>query len=334
MKINKTIYLTIAIFTLAMVFMACSSGKVTWKHQEIAYINTGINPDAWALVPAGEFFEGQFKNLNHLKNIDYDYEIMVTDVTNAQYARYLNEALAAGKIKVEGNRVLGYYPGDKYYGYRHERKIDPGDYLYFALEEPGTRIKFDGKTFTVDRGFENHPVTMVTWFGARAYCQFYGWRLPTELEWEKAARGTKFTAYPWGNEIGPEYANFNLSNKEIRRVLGVKHGITTPVGFFNGKKYGDFQTKDARSPYGLYDMAGNVWQWIADKYPKMSDRFMKGGSWMNYDIYLRIWMRNSALPWYYSINVGFRCVRDVKKPETTEEATEEIQKEEGENLEK
>ncbi len=299
----------------------CGNQPEKWTHEEIKYIDTGVSPETWALVPAGPFFQGQFKNLRHLKNLDYDYEIMVTDVTNLQYAKYLNEALAAGKIKVEGNDVKGFYPGEEFTGYRHERKIGPGYYLYYALERPGSRIRFDGKQFAVDKGFENHPVTMVTWFGARGYCQFYGWRLPTEAEWEKAARGTEdFRAYPWGNEITPHHANYELSNKELRKILGTKHGITTPVGFFNGKKYGDFQTVDARSPYGLYDMAGNVWQWVADKHERMSDRFMKGGSWMNYDVYLRIWSYNSALPWNYYIDVGFRCVRDVKeKPEGAQE---------------
>lgn len=333
MRLNKILVIILAVAFSAALFVGCDTEEQGWHHFEIKYIDTGVNSNSWAFIPAGEFFEGQFKNLNHLKKIDYDYEIMVTDVTNAQYAKYLNEALAAGKIKVNENKVLGFYPGDKYYGYRHERKINPGYYLYYLLEEPGDRIKFDGKIFTVDRGFENHPVVNVTWFGARGYCQFYGWRLPTELEWEKAARGPDFRAYPWGNEISPEYANYNLSNKKLRKILGVNHGITTPVGFFNGKKYGDFQTKDARSPYGLYDMAGNVWQWIADKYPKMSDRFMKGGSWMSYDIYLRIWARNSALPWYHDIDIGFRCARDVKNPEMISEEAKQSPTS-GEKLEK
>ncbi len=324
---RRILIITLAIASLML--WGCVNQPEKWTHEEIKHIDTGVDPNSWVLIPAGEFFEGQFRNLRHLKKLNYDYEIMVTDVTNAQYAKYLNEALAAGKIKIENNQVKGFYPGEKYTGFRHERKIGPGYYLYYPLEEHGTRIKFDGKTFTVDKGFENHPVTMVTWFGARGYCQFYGWRLPTEAEWEKAARGTEdFRAYPWGNEITPHHANYDLSNKEIRKLLGVNHGITTPVGFFNGKKYGDFQTVDAKSPYGLYDMAGDVWQWVADKHERMSDRFMKGGSWMDYDIYLRIWAYNSALPYNYYINVGFRCARDVKKEAPQEEnpASENVEK--------
>jgi len=88
-------------------------------------------------------------------------------------------------------------------------------------------------------------------------------------------------------------------------------GGTSPVGFYNGKKYGSQQTVDAVSPFGLYDMAGNVWQWTGDIYPDQHYRYMRGGSKADYSYNLRIWMRNSAGPDYYSIHVGFRCARDI-----------------------
>ncbi|MEK6256867.1 MAG: hypothetical protein N2C13_06080, partial [Chloroflexota bacterium] len=73
--------------------------------------NTGIDPESWALVPAGELLMGQF---DHETMIAYDYEIMVTNVTNAQFARYLNDALADGTIKIVGEMLVGYYPGDEF----------------------------------------------------------------------------------------------------------------------------------------------------------------------------------------------------------------------------
>src|SRR5690606_28007950 len=90
-----------------------------------------------------------------------------------------------------------------------------------------------------------------------------------------------------------------------------KQGDTTPVGFYNGQAYGGYQTEEAVSPYGLYDMAGNVWQWTADDYPYLHYRFMRGGSRSDYEPFLRTWARNSAGPDHVGFNVGFRCVQDV-----------------------
>jgi formylglycine-generating enzyme required for sulfatase activity len=150
-------------------------------------IETGIDPNAWALIPEGEFLIGQHE---HETLLAYDYEFMITDVTNAQYAAFLNEALAAGAIHIEGDQMLGYYPGDPFHGIKHEEPIEAGDWLLMPLDQEGWRLAYDGGQFSALPGYENHPVTLVTWFGARAYCDFYGWRLPSEAEWEKAARGT------------------------------------------------------------------------------------------------------------------------------------------------
>ena len=274
---------------------------------KITYLETGVSPDSWVLVPAGRFFRGQH---NHETKVDYDYEIMLTHVTNGQYARYLNEALAKGAIKIAGKKVMGEYPGDPFDGYKHEFKIEAGYKLHLPLGDPGQRIKFDGKRFSSEKGYENHPVVMVTWFGAKAYADFYGWRLPTEIEWEKAARGADTRAYPWGDEIARNQANFYSSRDPFEKTFG-KQGGTTPVGYYDGGKHGGYQTLDGRSPYGLYDMAGNVWQWTGDDYPYVHYRYMRGGSKANYEHNLRVWARNSAEPDFYSINVGFRCARDA-----------------------
>jgi len=286
------------------------------------YIETGIDPEAWALVPAGDFPYGQH---DHITKVDYDYEIMVTTVTNEQFARFLNEALAAGLIQVgevtietkkrnwDETGAYGYYPGDRYDGYKHEQEITPGDKLFFPTEAEGLRIQFDGQTFRAIHEYGNHPATMMTWFGANAYCQFYDWRLPTEIEWEKAARGTELVngrglPFPWGIHIERNNANFYSSTDLFEKMFG-KLGNTTPVGFFNGKTYDGYQTLDSASPYGLYDMAGNVWQWTGDIYPKQHYRHMRGGSFYSYEVDLRVWKFNSAGPEYYSPQVGFRCAR-------------------------
>ncbi len=158
-------------------------------------------------------------------------------------------------------------------------------------------------------GYENHPMTNVSWFGAWGYCEYYGYRLPSELEWEKAARGsTDDRPFPWGYEISRNSANYYASGDpfEDMSTFGSR---SSPVGFYNGRTYDGYATLNSVSPYGLYDMAGNVWQWIGDVTPGFSDRFMHGGSMNTYDMDLRIWVRNSAPPQYYGPGVGFRCVR-------------------------
>lgn len=276
-------------------------------------IDTGVDPESWAVVPAGEFLEGQHE---HPTLVDYDYEIMVTDVTNAQYARYLNEALAAEAVKLvaEDQDIVGYYPGDEFRGAKHEEPIAEGDWLHVDLDEEGLRLSFDGTTFTPLPGYENHPMVQVTWFGARAYCEYYGWRLPSEVEWEKAARGTDNRPYPWGDELERNNANFYSSHDLYQKITDSRGG-TTPVGFYNGKTYDGYKTLDSPSPYGLYDMAGNVWQWTGNVYEEQHYRYMRGGSKMEYEQWLRVWARNNAAPDYFGPSVGFRCARDITTTE-------------------
>lgn len=280
----------------------------------VPFIDTGIDPNSWVTISSGEFYKGQHA---HETMIEYDYEIMVTDVTNEQYAAYLNAALGQGLIVMHEDSVSGYYSGEPFDGYKHEFEYAAGTYIHLPLGKAGQRIHYKSGAFTVTPGFENHPVTMVSWFGASAFADFHGWRLPTENEWEKAARGTTTWAYPWGNEIARNQANY-YSSHDLFHKMFTSNTITTPVGFFNGKLYGDYQTKEGISPFGLYDMAGNVWQWTADDYHDTHLRYLRGGSQANYEYNLRVWARNNAGPDHYGINIGFRCVRDLHNQEKTQ----------------
>ena len=318
---KRTGLLVIMLLLLFLALAACTPAPEVGATTQ-PYIDTGINPEAWALVPAGVFPYGQH---SHPTQVDYDYEVMVTTVTNAQYAQYLNAALAAseiqvGEVQVEAGGeahleigVHGDYPGEPFDGYKHEEEITAGDKLYLPTQEAGLRLVFDGQYFSAMPEYANHPVTLVTWFGANAYCQYYGWRLPTEIEWEKAARGTEVVdgygkPFPWGREIEHNHANYYSSFDLFEKISG-KLGNTTPVGFYNGQTYDGYETLDAASPYGLYDMAGNVWQWTGDDYSDQHYRYLRGGSFYSYAVDLRVWKNNSAAPTYYSPQVGFRCAR-------------------------
>ncbi len=124
---------------------------------------------------------------------------------------------------------------------------------------------------TLNSSYAKHPVISVTWFGAKAYCDFYGFQLPSANEWEKAARGNHCFRYPWGNTIDAHYANYFNSQDPYEPG-------TTPVGFYNGKTNAGFKTRNAVSPYGCYDMAGNAWEWTRDKFAAAAPHHLgKGG---------------------------------------------------------
>jgi len=296
----KRILVSLLVFTLFLT--ACQAVDF---QAPAPLFDTGVDPESWVVIPAGAFLQGQF---NEEASIDDDYEIMVTDVTNEQYAAYLNAALADGSAVIKNGQVEGYYAGDPFAGARHEVEISAGNYIYIPVDDPYLKLDFDGTTFSAKSEWANHPMTMVSWFGAKAYCEYYGWRLPTELEWEKAARGTDGRPYPWGSEVFRNNANY-LTSRDPFEDMSSYGSRTTPVGFYNGSTYDGYATLDSASPYGVYDMAGNVWQWTANVYDSQHYRYMRGGSKDVYENNLRVWARNNATPTFTSPGVGFRCVR-------------------------
>jgi len=176
----------------------------------------------------------------------------------------------------------------------------------------------NGRSMPSDQAGSNHPVVNVDWNDAEAFCSWAGGRLPSEAEWEYAARGGREgSKYPWGNSISHEEANYGEDQCCAGLASGRDQWVnTSPVGSFSA------------NGFGLYDMAGNVWEWVGDAWHEgysgapsdgspwtsggdQSRRVLRGGSWFNDPRLLRVSGRSRVDTGYRFDNFGFRCARDA-----------------------
>ncbi|HOU15272.1 MAG TPA: SUMF1/EgtB/PvdO family nonheme iron enzyme [Anaerolineae bacterium] len=202
-------------------------------------------------IPAGAFPCGEERLPYYL----LAYRIRRCLVTNAEYAQFLQ---AHPDIPVPQTR-----------------------------DDWGRAYNWDPERRTYPAGKGNHPVVLVTWDEAAAYCAWAGGRLPTQEEWERAARGLDGRAYPWGNEFAAGRAN--------TRESGL--GAPTPVGVF----------VDGASPEGLLDMAGNVWEWTASDY-NLQTKVIRGGAWNFPADSAKVCAVERSRPDNRSPAIGFRVV--------------------------
>jgi len=281
---------------------------------------------AFLFAPAGEFLMGDVREEgnprerpSHPVTVD-SYFIGAYEVTNADYARFMDD---------------GGYADPAYWG--------AGGFNRFGAPRYWSNQACRGGGIPGNGRF---PVVGVSWYEANAYCAWLSvrtaeaYRLPTEAEWEKAARGGHFLdgderalvpnpidpprRYPWGNDIDGSYANYLASGDPYEPGL-------TPVGYFDGDTHDGFATHSNASPYGAYDLSGNVYEWCIDGYSetyyqqcldsgivanprglRIASSYVIRGSAFDYKTFKqRCAYRGAYYPTARMAYIGFRCVREM-----------------------
>jgi serine/threonine-protein kinase len=281
-KVNKWLLIGFGIILLTFVLLTIyHPARISPYGVGSTKINK-VDAAMMVFVPPGEFIMGSkdFDAQDDETPAHYVYVngfwIYKNEVTNSQFAIFLNSDSNKPTYGVTGMQI-----GDN-----------------------DLRIQQKDGAWLVTSGYMEHPVVNVSWSIAQAYCEWSGGRLPTEAEWEKAARGDDGRKYPWGDDMPTcQKANFFGCGAN-----------TKPVGGFPGNA----------SPYGALDMAGNVAEWVSDFYladyyeispyidphgPESGlDRVTRGGSWATPTKRIRVTDRSSLNPLMSNNNVGFRCV--------------------------
>lgn len=242
-------------------------------------------------IPAGEFLRGRDDgdaDERPARRLSLDtFRLDIYEVTNDRFARF---------VAATGHRTDAEKEGWAWVWSGRWEKVRGADWRHPKGPQSGIA------------GLGAHPVVQVSWNDASAYCRWAGKRLPTEAEWEKAARGTDGRRWPWGDAFDRQRAN----------VAGHEDGFaeTAPVGSFPA----------GVSPYGIHDLAGNVWEWVADRYaadayskapPRNPSgpttgklRVVRGGSWGGPPEWSSAVNRYSRVPDYRNNKIGFRCAQD------------------------
>ena len=254
-------------------------------------------------VPAGEFTMG-----TSLNTINFALE-QSTSCPNCVADWYSTE-VPGHQVTVNGFWIDKYEVSiENYVAYLNANDFPTETMVeeYINLMGKDDNIYLLDKWYYIE-GYGDYPITDITFEGAQVYCEWAGGRLPTEAEWEKAARGEDRRIYPWGNEVPTDSAWLNFNNN-LRAVV--------PVNNY----------ENVESPYGTVNMAGNVWEWTSDFYfidayktgsnnnptfphPSNGQDFVviRGGSYLNHDMDVRTTRRGRAEATDATDQIGFRCV--------------------------
>ena len=259
-------------------------------------------PERMILVPAGDFWMGCEPDDTRCYPDELprhqitlpSYYIDIFEVDNKKYAEFLNNH------------------GNDCYGNECVNAYGP---------DTGIRMHKVGGIWSADIGYGNHPTIEVSWYGAKGFCEGEEKRLPTEAEWEKAAKGSvEHYIFPWNDTWIINASNSYHSGDPFDNG-------TTPVGYYDGSDHsGTYQTTDGRSPFGAHDMAGNTWEWINDWYDSnyyetspTNDpqgpgtgvyRILHGGSFYYSLGCQRTSGRTGNFPDSTNFFTGFRCAKD------------------------
>ena len=279
-KFLKTFFTKFTFFIFTYVLLVCSC----------TYIIKDNTNENMILIPEGSFTMGfAIENENNWGDMDEEpvhkvnlsaYWIDKYEVTSSSFSKFLNE---------------------------NKKEADQ-----FIEITPAVTVKLEKDVYKPRQNLENFPVNRVSWFGADAYCRWKGKRLPTEAEWEKAARGTDQRIFPWGNEF-PDNSRATYRRKFKEKGFQVMEPVD---GMINGI-----------SPYGIHHMAGNVWEWVSDWFdaaiyqddnrvdPKGPEsgisKVLRGGNWYYKAYYMRTTYRFNEKPDVFKVWQGFRCARNA-----------------------
>ncbi len=273
----------------AIAYLLPTFPNLLCKHESAAFAQTSPVPKGMVRVPAGEFSMGNDDGGQHEKPLHKvfldSYYIELHEVTNAEYHVFW---IADGGANSDHTPVS--------YG----AKLGLENWPTIAKTKP------------------DQPVVGVSWHDAVAYAKWVGKRLPTEAEWEKAARGTDRRLWPWGNAFSLRIRGTKIHANVWNNVDGYQDG-PAPVGTY----------PTGASPYGVLDMAGNVWEWVSDWYsesyyhwgpsrnakgPKHGGRrVVRGGSWANGAQMTQCSNRMGHYPAVGTSFIGFRLAQDAEK---------------------
>lgn len=192
------------------------------------------------------------------------------------------------------------------------RKVEVGAFMIDRTEVTNERFATVFKNSHYPGNLAGHPAVNVSWGDADEFCRAQGGRLPTEAEWERAARGDDGRIFPWGDRFDPKKAVYMDSSRDSAKLKVGSFELQKSGANLLGGTFPAGSREEGKSPFGVYDMAGNVWEWVDGWYDKARDlRTLKGGSWLSPKASVRISARLPDMGDGVYNDYGFRCAYDI-----------------------